>query len=677
MAGDPYRYFRVEARDLLDQMSRSVLDLEHADRAADVVPKLLRLAHTLKGAARVVGQRDISEQAHAIEDLLAPLREADGPAPRELADALLKALDAIEHHLAILSAPVPDRGAAPDARAFVDDDGRTVRADVAEMDALLDGLAEARARLSGLQQGFETLERGRRAIDALIAQKVPSAPQDRRGDRSSSLAIEGQAALADFARGAARSLEQLDRDLRQARSAAERLRLVPAGRLFDGLERTVRDIAVVQGKLTAFEGRGGAIRLDAHALGAVQGAMVQLVRNAAAHGVEPQAERLAAGKPAAGKIFVEVCRRGQRIGFVCRDDGAGIRVDQLRQVASRKGLAPLTDPEGDDGLLRLLLKGGLSTSEAVTEVSGRGIGLELVREAADRLGGEVAIRTEAGVGTSVELLIPLSTASIEVLHARTPAGPMAIPLDAVRRILRLDAKTLARTGQAQAVTWEDRAIPFARLADLIGAPSPSGGDGPWTALIVEAENGAAAIGVERLQGLGSVVWRPLPDLAPRTPLVTGTILADDGAPQLVLDPAGLVAAAQRLSSSVGRAEPAPRSLLVIDDSLTTRMLEKSILELAGYHVDTANSAEEGLEQARRQDYALFLVDVEMPGMDGFSFIEEVRRDPEISRVPALLVTSCSSPEARRRGGEVGAQGYIVKSEFDQTVFLRTVEQLVN
>jgi two-component system chemotaxis sensor kinase CheA len=228
------------------------------------------------------------------------------------------------------------------------------------------------------------------------------------------------------------------------------------------------------------------------------------------------------------------------------------------------------------------------------------------------------------------------------------------------------------------VTWEDKAIPFARLADLIGAPSPSRGHAPWTALIVEAENGAAAIGVERLQGLGSVVWRPLPDLAPRTPLVTGTILADDGAPQLVLDPVGLVAAARRLSASVGgAAAPAARSLLVIDDSLTTRMLEKSILELAGYHVDTANSAEEGLEQARRQDYALFLVDVEMPGMDGFGFIEEVRRDPAIGRVPALLVTSCSSPEARRRGEEVGAQGYIVKSEFDQIEFLRTVEQLVN
>jgi len=658
VASDPYRYFRVEARDLLDQLSRGALDLERAGDASEATGRLLRLAHTLKGAARVVGQREISEQAHAVEDLLAPLRHAGGPAPRETTDALLRALDTIEDQVRTLSpAPraSPDPGGSPPAAV---EDLRTVRADVAEMDALLDGLAEARAGLNGLRQGFEALGRARRAA----------------GDGA--LAADAGVALADFTRGAGRSLERLDRELRQARSAAERLRLIPAGALFNSLERTARDIAVAQGKEVSFEGRDGGVRLDAHLLGAIQAPLVQLVRNAAAHGVEMAAHRRAAGKPPTGRIVLEVARRGRRIAFICRDDGAGVRVDELRQAALRKGLVQRGEAEGPEGLTRLLLRGGLSTSGAITEVSGRGIGLELVREAAERLGGEVAIQTETGVGTSVELLVPLSTASIEVLLAETLAGPMAIPLDAVGRVLRVAPAAIARTAQSTSLLCDGTSIPFVPLSDLLGAPVARSDDRPWTAVVVETDAGTAALGVERLLGVINAVLRPLPDLAPATPLVAGILTDDDGAPQLVLDPDGLVASAQSCGATPNGAKTAERSLLVIDDSLTTRMLEQSILELAGYRVDTASSAEEGLQRAQQAPYALFLVDVEMPGMDGFAFIETIRRDPEIRDVPALLITSCNSPEARLRGEQVGAQGYIVKSEFDQTEFLRTVEQLV-
>jgi two-component system chemotaxis sensor kinase CheA len=470
----------------------------------------------------------------------------------------------------------------------------------------------------------------------------------------------------------------MDRDLQLTRHTAERLRLTRSGVLFDLLERTARDAAQALEKQILFEGRGGEVRLDAHVLDVVQSALVQLVRNAVAHGIEPEARRSAVGKPPAGRIVLKVARRGRRIAFSCSDDGAGVDVEAVRLTALRKGLAnPAIGGLGAEDILRLLLGGGISTAGTVTEVSGRGIGLDIVREAGERLGGEVAVRTQAGVGTTVELLIPISVASLEVLLIGTPDGVMSVPLDAVRRIQHLRADDIARTAQGQTAACDGETLPFAPLSTLIGARSAPRRGGAWTAVVVVGAHGEVALGVDRLLGSTSVVLRPLPQLAPPVPIVAGTSSDADGAPQLVLDPDGLVAAVQKLTALPEGTEEAPRSLLVIDDSLTTRMLEKSILESAGYRVNTATSAEEGLVEARREPYALFLVDVEMPGMDGFTFIEQVRRDPELRDVPALLVTSRGSPASRQRGRDVGAQGYIIKSEFDQRAFLQAVGQLVN
>jgi two-component system chemotaxis sensor kinase CheA len=195
-------------------------------------------------------------------------------------------------------------------------------------------------------------------------------------------------------------------------------------------------------------------------------------------------------------------------------------------------------------------------------------------------------------------------------------------------------------------------------------------------VVVESTDGLAAIGVERLAGTAAVVLRALPDLAPSSDVVAGAGLDAEGTPRIVLDPDGLVEAALRAGAPPAVAEATHPPILVIDDSLTTRMLEQSILESAGYEVDLATSGEEGLLKARARRYALFLVDVEMPGMDGFTFIERTRSEPVLSEIPAILVTSRASPEDRRRGEEVGARAYIVKSEFEQTELLERIRRLV-
>lgn len=665
----------MEARDILDQLSNGVLELEKGTGGPDLVPRLLRLSHTLKGAARVVRQPEVADHAHAIEDALAPFREAPAAVPHERIDGLLKLLDAIGGRVAALAAPP---GAEPPVRdaSRPEEALRTVRTDVAEMDGLLDGVAETHIQITALRGTVRSLEGVRHAMDLLVEQLAARSGRAR-GPRADEVARDIRSSLGGLERGLAAATDRMDRELRQLRAAAEQLRLVPAGQLFALLERTARDAARSVGCGVVFEGRGSDVRLDAHVLATVQGALLQLVRNAVAHGIEPEDRRRAAGKPAEGRVTLTVARRGRRVVFTCTDDGRGVDLDAVRRAARRWGLSSTESGRlGAEALVRLLLRGGITTSGAVTEVSGRGIGLDVVREATERVGGEVTVHTVAGGGTTVELVVPLSLASLDALVVQAAGLTASIPLEAVRRAFRIAPEDIARTAGGDSVMYDGDVVPFVPLPRLLrdGAGSTRVAR-PWSAVLVKGATGVAAVGVDRLLGTANVVVRPLPDLAPASRIVAGASLDADGNAQVVLDPDGLVLEAGRAAGAEEQSGNARLPLLVVDDSLTTRMLVRSILESAGFDVDVATSGEEALDMARLRRYAIFLVDVEMPGMDGFAFVDHTRADPALRHTPAILVTSRTSPEDRRRGQEVGAQGYVVKSEFDQVEFLRRVRDL--
>jgi two-component system chemotaxis sensor kinase CheA len=687
MAADPYRYFRVEAPELLDELVKGALELDKGAPAPALVARLLRHAHTLKGAARVVKQREIADQAHAVEDVLAPYREAAGPVPRDQLDLLLRLLDEIAARVAALAAPagVAASPVRPVRPAQPEEPLRSVRAEVADMDALLDGVGELGALVGALRGGIEPVARARGLVDLVTQQLALAVGQEveRPGSGTSreklrSTLGELRAVVVALDQRLGHGVEQIERELRQVRDAAERLRLVPAAALFTYLERAARDVAQAQGKQVVFEARGGDVRLDAHVLGIVQGALQQVVRNAVAHGVEPGRERRAADKPPDGRVQLEVARRGRRVVFTCRDDGRGVDLAAVSSALRRKGLlTAATQDLGPEALLRLLLEGGISTSDAVTELSGRGVGLDVVRDAVERLGGKVTATTQAGAGTTVELDVPLSLAAIETLVVEAAGIAVTIPLEAVRETIRVTADDVVATPQGWTLVYQGRSVPFLPLlVALTTRRPPVRGDRSWSVAIVEGRAGLAAVGVDRMLGLSNVVVRPLPDLAAAAAVVAGASVDVRGDPQLVLDPDGLVAEAQRAGAVERDAEPPRAPILVVDDSLTTRMLEQSILESAGYEVEVATSAEEALAKALGTRYALFLVDVEMPGMDGFAFIERTRASSTLRDVPCILVTSRASAEDRRRGLEVGARAYVTKSEFDQGEFLERVGQLV-
>lgn len=678
MAEDRYRYFRIEAREILEQLGKGALTLEKGGPASDRVPELLRLAHTLKGAARVVQQRGIADRAHAIEEVLSPLRDSIERLSKDHVRAILGSLDEIDLLVRAIdvkpSPAVRQEPARPEAL-------ESVRTDLAEVESLLQGLSEMHAQVTSMKRSLVSTERAKALLDVL-AEQLTTRP----GRGGSSVALQKARSTAEELRGVfdelgrtlTRTVEQIDRELGEAREQTEQLRLVPCRVIFVALERTARDAAEALGKQVELETLGEQIRLDARVLEDIRPGLVQLIRNAVAHGIEERAERVTAGKPSVGRVRVQVLRRGRFVLFRVRDDGRGIDVDAVRRAALEAGVAKSELASlKEDELISLLLRGGISTSESVTEISGRGIGLDIVRQGTLKLHGAISVETKRGKGTTFELRIPLSVAAIETLALELAGERLGIPLDAVRAVVRLLPKEISRSAEGQAIVFEGSLIPFLPLADALRRSGETTAPlQACSAVVVEGASGRAAFGVDGFGGALSTVIRPLPELVPVISTVAGVSLDAEGNPELVLDPDGLVTEARRVHEPRPSPERRALTVLVVDDSLTTRMLEQSILVSAGYDVELASSAEQALTLARHKRFALFLVDVEMPGMDGFGFIEQIRADPTLREIPAILVTSCSSSEHRERGRRVGANGYVVKSEFDQVELLERIRTLV-
>jgi two-component system, chemotaxis family, sensor kinase CheA len=690
MAEGPLKYFRVEAHELVDALTRGLLDLEQGG-GSEAIDQCFRSSHTLKGAARIVRHGRIAEIAHAIEDALAPYRESGEPLPGEYVGELLRLTEAIRGDLELLEVKQTDAGfgedgALPARRAADEDRFETVRVAIADMDALLDGIAEAVIQIGALRSGAVALAEAQRAAGlcaALLTEDRASAHGVWRADSVVETLLptfeDLRTRLSQAEQEITAGLGHIEREMRQEQARARELRLVPAGVAMDALELAARDTAEALGKRVTFTSSGGEIRLEGHILAVLREALLHVVQNAVDHGIEEPVERTLAGKPEAGKVRIRVERRGGRVAFICQDDGRGVDLAALRRAATRSGLHSTESADGlsRDDALGLMFHPGLSTRDAVTEISGRGVGLDVVRATASKLKGQVSVRSELGKGTTIEILVPVSLTALSALTVTGGGLTALLPTDAVTRVVRLSDRDICRGERGDFIVVDGKPIPLALLSALLGAPA-SAARIPRGAVVVSGEGSAVALGVDRLLGTSDVVIKPLPHAAGLTPLFAGATFDKSGDPLLVLDPEGLLAVVR--TARVARVpdhREAPRPpILVIDDSLTTRMLEQSILESAGYEVDLAASAEEGLARAEERRYGLFIVDVEMPGMSGFEFAERARDDPSLSRVPVMMVTSFTANDARSRGARAGVKAFIVKGEFDQREFIGKVAELV-
>jgi two-component system chemotaxis sensor kinase CheA len=632
---DRYEYFREEARELLEDLTTWLLAREKGEGAQAQHREALRLAHTLKGAARVMGLGGTADLAHELEDRLAEL-EGTAPAPLAAAEAW-RLLDQLAAAVDELGATPAEAEEAPAAAEPEEPEGReSIRVELAALTDLQEGIYDASLQVEQL-----------RAL-----------------------------ALAGDRRRLLEALATLARTLEWAGNDARALRMRAAREIFVGLERATHDAAADADRRVAFRAEGGDVRLDGHVLAQVREALLHLVRNAVAHGIEPEADRVAAGKPPAGQVLVAVERRGGTVRFRCEDDGRGIDHGAVRRAAERQGLLPL-DAAAELGHMEvqaLILRPGFSTAASVTQLAGRGVGLDVLAQNIARLKGQLAIHSTPGKGTRVELEVPVSAAVVEVLLVRAGGVVAAIPFAAVAGATERTATEVVRSGDRDVVPGPDGPMPWLVLAEHLGWEPKTAT--AWPAVTVRGAQGTAAIAVDKLLGTADVVVRPLPPGVGPQALVVGAALGPDGAPRPVLDVEALVATA-RAPGRPPVVAPARSDLpiLVIDDSLTTRMLERTILEAEGHEVVLATNAEEGLALARTRPFGLYVVDVEMPGMNGFEFVAATQADAALRLTPAIMVSSLSGPDQARRAEAAGARAYICKGEFDQRRFLALVDRL--
>ncbi|MFT3698549.1 MAG: response regulator [Kofleriaceae bacterium] len=619
MPGDPYKYFRVEAHEIVGDLAKALAELETSADPA-IVTKLLRYAHTLKGAARIVRHKELAELSHQLETVLEPLRTSPMAGKHDAAVAILDQMTAA---VAGLDNP-SQRGSSQTIPPLT----VTQKIDLPKLDpepiaapppARLTSAAIDDA-LGGIATAHTLLARLREARDP--------------------------AALA-------RGFDQMERELDEVRRDVEHLRLSAVGSLYSPLERTARDAAKQTGKHVQFEMLGSDVRIDAQVLASLQGALVQLVRNAVVHGIVRD-----------GRITISARSQGKTVALACTDNGRGLDLAAIRTAAAKHGhtLAPDATPQQ---AFELLLRGGVSTARELTELSGRGIGLDVVRDAVAAVNGEVVVKSDA-TGTAITLIVPVSVSALAAITVQTGDRVVAIPQAAVRRVTRVKPTDFVTTPEGTALQLDDTTVLAAPLGRLFGGSTVHGS----TALFLE---GGAAITVDRTLGVEEVVVRTLPS-APIDPIVAGMVIDAAGIPFAVAEPRALVAAIPRAAGVRDTTSQRMKPILVVDDSLTTRMLEQSILESAGYDVVLAVSAEDALEQLKDGDFAMMLADVEMPGMDGFTLVHTLRAQQ--NRLPAVLVTSRDAPEDRKRGIDVGAQGYVVKGKFDQNELLALVAKLV-
>ena len=463
--------------------------------------------------------------------------------------------------------------------------------------------------------------------------------------------------------------------------SVRRLRQRPFSEAVEALPRAVRDVAVRVSKPAELVVEGADVEADRPVLELLREPLLHLVRNAVDHGIELPAVRKAAGKPAEGTVKVRAMLRADRLRVTVSDDGGGLNLHSLRRRLTERGLPVPADKRG---VADSIFDDGFSTRDEVTEISGRGVGLGIVRSAVESVGGSVHVTWKEGVGTTFTMEVPVTVAVLRALIADVGGYPVAIPTTYVERVSRIGRDEIRIVDGATVLPHEDSPIPLVSLASRLGPPfvDDESPDGKVLAVLLEAGSRRLAVVVRDVIDEREVVLRPLETASSaRKQLISGATLLPDGNVALVVD-VNLLLAPSSGRTSGGTisfaAEKAVihRRILVVDDSITTRTLEESVLTASGYEVQTAVDGAQAWDMLQHGDWDLVVSDIEMPKMNGIELCREIRKSSRTEALPVILVTSLDKPEEKMRGLDAGADAYITKSSFDQDTLLDTIRQLI-
>lgn len=711
--------FRIEAAEHLKAMSSGLLELEKADapeKRQAIVETIFREAHSLKGAARAVNVSSIETTCQSMESVLAALKRREAAIAPSLLDALNRAVSGLEklysaadfgqsdearplilglvRHLESAlkserSAPAsplktpapaaPEQGkiAIPAGRPAVAD---TIRIATGKLDAILFQAEElVSAKLAAAQ-----LTADLRAVQSTVRLWKKN---DAGGfaDEQRSFLSEFDNHLSRLTHAAASHQHVLSHMVDHLLDETKKAAMQSFSSLLDLFPRLVHTLARDQGKQAELVIHGADIEVDRRILEEMKDPLIHAIRNCIDHGIEAPQVRVQANKQAVGRISIAISPKGgSKVEILVADDGAGIDLDKVKAAVIKNGLLAPENAQALDeqAAMALIFESGLTTSPIITDISGRGLGLAILREKTEKLGGQISVDTRRNAGTTLRIVLPLALATFRGVLVQTGERSFVCPSLHVERVLRIKREHIKTVENRETIELDQKAVALVRLADalkLTRKPSTAEQSDLLFVVLLRYADTRIGFAVDRIVSEQEFLVKSLGSQLARVMNIAGATMLGDGQLIPVLNIADLMQSASKTGAAPAAARIVTkerRSVLVVEDSITTRMLLKNILEASGWNVRTAVDGVDALTTLKTIPCDLVVSDVDMPRMNGFDLTARIRADRKLAELPVVLVTALESREDKERGIDVGANAYIVKSSFDQSKLIEVMSSLI-
>ncbi len=711
--------FKIEAKEHISAITSGLITLEKADaqKRTELIETIFREAHSLKGAARSVNLKDIESLCQSMENVFAALKRKEFAASHGMFDVLHQAVDCVDklvsedkeitatgrskvkEHIQQLESilkggeknlekieikPAEEQPKKAETKPLP---AETVRISKAKLDSVLLQAEEMiSVKLASGQRAAELRELC--ASFALWKKEWAKLNPESRSKLLEFLewnqayinSLEGRLTL--IAKSAEYDSRQFGGMVYDLLDDMKKTLLLPFQTLLEIFPTFVRQLSHDQGKDVELVMQGEEIEIDRRILEEMKDPLIHLVRNCIDHGIEIPDGRRLKKKPQQGTLRLAIsARNGSKIEILVSDDGAGINSSKVKAAAVKRGIisAEAAEKLSEQQALSLIFLSGVSTSQIITEVSGRGLGLAIVREKVEKLNGSVFFETKLDAGTTFRIIVPLTLATFRGLLVRAGEHMFVLPVTNVERVVRIEKDEIKTVENRPTLSLNGEIFSLARLSDVLGLTCGNTSDKTVQAVILGFAEKRMAFIVDEVLNEQEVLVKSLGRQLPRVRNIAGATVLGTGKVVPILNVHDLIKSGVKATvAPVQAADEIEKrnSILVVEDSITARTLLKNILESAGYDVKTAIDGMDAFTALKTSDFDLVVSDVNMPRMNGFELTSKIRSDSKLKEMPVVLVTGLESREDKEHGIEVGANAYIVKSSFEQSNLLEVVQRLI-
>ena len=709
-----------------------VFDIKDGVSVEDDLAALLRALHTLKGSSRMLEFNRIENLSHSLENVFVALREQRIGLSDNAMKLILASIDLLKSGFGIVrqtnddsidiqeyvknlsslaaneeytlpktddapvkeqpapekipskaenTAPIPAVDASHAGKTHKDAKSESIRLSLEK----IDGIIKSIASLQSLEIAAKSICRDGAALNGLIKEYSRMFKDDKIHDPSLAANFRRLERLSERLNSSLKN-HSLDTGsyIRGAYDSVISLRTLPLSTIFDSYPRYVYQLSDELGKKVNFSIEGAENEIDKNIIESLSEVFLHMVRNAIDHGIETPHERIAAGKNETGRLSITCSRESGSMKLVISDDGRGIDHERIRQKAVREGFVAEASASllSKEELTNFIFQSGFSTSGNVNSVSGRGVGMDVVRESIEALKGSIVVESVLGKGTSFTIIVPLSIAALMGFPIACGGMKFIIPANFVETIMLLNREDIITVVDRPEIKYSGRIIKLYYLNQILRIKTESASPADTVfVVIVRSYDDVAALAVDNISSMKSVILKNVPSFMENMHVFSGIVLNEDYEMVGVLHVPTILKTAKRIKNidmkkSKVEFEKLRKSVLVVDDSLPTREIESEILAAEGYLVDTAADGAQALKAAKSRHYDLICTDLNMPVMDGFMLTENIKKNEELSRTPVIVISSRESEEDQKRAAMLGASRYIIKNSFNNHNLLEAVKDLI-